>query len=655
MQNDLELEHMPSPDKNSLTSPEMLIYQVNKLTKSLNGMEDLVRSLNSIVERQGLEIGELQDCISFLRENCSSCANSLVDNNISQSSDNDLSQSNESLGRIDHFCNTVTSCKSTYYPNQEKCKENEISTRSMSSCLQIAENIKIPTKGGEYQTHTNLISEMDASSLIEMNPGEPWPKVLNLNLQQSRCLDLDGTYEKWLICPKYLTFNKLIGRGSSALVYQGKYKNNVVAIKVLNFNPLDSRSLEKQQKELAEEVNVMKNVSSKHVVHLHGIVLEPAICIVMEYCESGSLYDVLKRRERIGWSAVLRIFKEIARGVSVLHKLRPPVVHRDLKTLNILMTKDMKVKVADFGLSRLSEAENHCSTLYKLRGTHTYCAPEVYNGEQYTEKADIYSLGIILWELVYRCYKGEYQRPFGEYPWINYSFQVIIQTAKNGLRPTIPPCPEKIKNLICSLWVYNPAKRPDASTLLAIVEELERKYHENRREWHALCNKSKEFKDIQAPPDLPKLGKDISRKHENVAGKIQKNYERGLKWVTKSISERKERKKTKKIPKFDDLLSDERLYKSFLTFLRKELCDEYLRFWKELKQYLEVPEESMVIAATDIYTIYLLSEVVAIDPKQMKVIANRIDDHDIDINLFENVRYEVESILKTKFSYFSST
>lgn len=488
------------------------------------------------------------------------------------------------------------------------------------------------------------MDEMGASSLVEKYPGQVWPKVLNMDRVSKNKVNLDETYKSWLICPQQLTFDRLIGRGSSSLVYKGRYKDDIVAIKVLNFNPIDSRSLEKQHKELAEEVNVMKSVKSKYVVNLHGIVLEPAICIVMEYCENGSLYDILRKKQRLGWTAVLRTFKEIVCGVAILHRLRPPIVHRDLKSLNILLTKDMRVKVADFGLSRLIESKEHYSTLYKLRGTHTYCAPEVYLGEQYTDKSDIYSLGIILWELVYRCTKKEYQRPFSEYPWINYSFQVIIQTAKNGLRPTIPPCPEKIRSLICTLWDYNPSKRPDACTLLSTVKQLEREYHENRREWQEMCLRAKEYKDIQAPDLLSQRESDIITK---------KNFSRVQKpQLFKWVLLRKDKRKVKKSIKFEDLLADQKLYQSFESFLKKELCDEYLRFWKQLKLFIEVPQESMVVRATNIYTTYLVSDVVAIDPKQLKIISKKMRENNIDKNIFEEVRYEVESILKTKFSYF---
>lgn len=81
------------------------------------------------------------------------------------------------------------------------------------------------------------------------------------------------------------------------------------------------------------------------------------------------------------------------------------------------------------GLSRFLR-DGKQSTLGKLRGTYAYCAPEVYFGEQYSAKSDIYSLGIITWEIVVRCLKGVYERPYSEYNHIAFDFQIILQTAK---------------------------------------------------------------------------------------------------------------------------------------------------------------------------------------------------------------------------------
>lgn len=115
------------------------------------------------------------------------------------------------------------------------------------------------------------------------------------------------------------------------------------------------------------------------------------------------------------WSRLLSFARDMAEGISVLHNLDPePIIHRDLKSLNLLVpicrsfccltslkvTKDWRVKVCDFGLSR-SVNKGNLETFKKLRGTFAYCAPEVFKGESCTAKSDIFSMGIVIWELMH--------------------------------------------------------------------------------------------------------------------------------------------------------------------------------------------------------------------------------------------------------------
>lgn len=133
--------------------------------------------------------------------------------------------------------------------------------------------------------------------------------------------------------------------------------------------------------------------------------------MVMEYCPKGTLYHVMKDpNEEIGWKRVVDFFTQTGlqfqcinrlnaiffsvRGIDCLHNCMPPILHRDLKSLNILVSENWEVKVADFGLSRFNTLSNH-SSLGRICGTMAYCAPEVYKGERFGVKSDIYSLGIV--------------------------------------------------------------------------------------------------------------------------------------------------------------------------------------------------------------------------------------------------------------------
>jgi len=202
----------------------------------------------------------------------------------------------------------------------------------------------------------------------------------------------------------------------------------------------------------------------------------------MEFCSRGSLYDVLNSTNtHIGWKELLIFAVQMVRAVNSLHRAKPQILHRDIKSPNFLVDKNWIVKVCDFGSARALQTSN-MSTLHKLRGTLVYVSPEVCSGQQYTEKADIYSLAIVLWEMLNRCMKGKYEKPYSEHNFEN-SIQIVMQTPK-GLRPTIPqPSPKMLVALIQECWDLDPTKRPTAVELLVKLEECQKDLLENPLQW----------------------------------------------------------------------------------------------------------------------------------------------------------------------------
>lgn len=287
---------------------------------------------------------------------------------------------------------------------------------------------------------------------------------------------------EWSIAGNEIRFLERLGSGRSAKVYKGLYKDQIVAIKVLK--PILDR---KELHNFKCELDIMSSVKSSHVVHFFGGCLQPKICLVMEYCSNGSLYHLFQRKElNFDWSLFFRLTVETVEGVLALHNHTPTIVHRDLKSLNLLVNSEYSVKVCDFGLSRVVQGSQDESTLGKLRGTYAYSAPEVYKGEKYSGKADVFSLGIILWEGVARVFTGEYQRPYKEF---NYriDFQIIIQSAKHGVRPKLglDMTPESLRNLITRCWSASPHDRPETAEVLAALQEIKKEYEASPAEWDA--------------------------------------------------------------------------------------------------------------------------------------------------------------------------
>jgi len=146
----------------------------------------------------------------------------------------------------------------------------------------------------------------------------------------------------------------------------------------------------------------------------------------------------------------------------------------------------MTVKVADFGLSLDASAKS--VDLKEQRGTSAYMPPELLHGTKYSTQSDIYSLGIILWEILFRVLRGKYQKPFGEFenlrgPQGEILIILSVADANVPLRPTIPEnTPEILKHLITECYDGNPEKRPICKEVKKILLKAEEEYKSNKEE-----------------------------------------------------------------------------------------------------------------------------------------------------------------------------
>ncbi|CAM6080159.1 unnamed protein product [Sphagnum tenellum] len=197
-------------------------------------------------------------------------------------------------------------------------------------------------------------------------------------------------------------FEKLLGKGGFGLVHYGRQPNGLeVAVKRL------SSTSHQGAVEFCNEVDLLSTVHHKNLVSLIGYCQQDKERILIyEYMPNGTLRESLYGTERalenpLNWKTRLNIALNAAQGLEYLHKsCKHPIIHRDVKSSNILLSTDMVAKVADFGLSKITmeEGVSHISTLVK--GTAGYLDPEYYAKQQLTDKSDVFSFGVVLLELI---------------------------------------------------------------------------------------------------------------------------------------------------------------------------------------------------------------------------------------------------------------
>ncbi|XP_059316374.1 probable LRR receptor-like serine/threonine-protein kinase At1g67720 isoform X3 [Lycium ferocissimum] len=194
-------------------------------------------------------------------------------------------------------------------------------------------------------------------------------------------------------------FSKKIGKGSFGPVYYGRLGDGKeVAVKTM----ADSSS--HGTKQFATEVALLSRIHHRNLVPLIGYYEDDhQRMLVYEYMHNGTLRDHISEstdKKHLDWLARLKIAEDAAKGLEYLHTgCNPSIIHRDVKTSNILLDINMRAKVSDFGLSRQAEEDlTHVSSV--ARGTVGYLDPEYYANQQLTEKSDVYSFGVVLLELI---------------------------------------------------------------------------------------------------------------------------------------------------------------------------------------------------------------------------------------------------------------
>jgi serine/threonine protein kinase len=316
---------------------------------------------------------------------------------------------------------------------------------------------------------------------------------LDLLVPDLKLVYLKGNLVKW----EDLAIEKQIGRGGFAIVYKGLYKGEVVAIKKLEVKDDDpdasgeDSSYAKAFAEFRKEAFIMTQITDPHCVVLKGVCLDP-FALITEFVPYGDLYSIVNKPDKfpMDWNLRLKISLDMAKGMQFMHAQQPPIIHNDLKTPNVLMmsldsTAPICAKVSDFGLSM------QVSKMYKrLVDNPVWTAPEIMMGQTYTERADVYAYGVMLWELLER------KQYFSHVPF-NSDLEIRVMAGERS--PVTQDCMPEFEKLIRMCWDQTPSRRPDFPTIVKILELMIKKCNMGL----AVIGPSSEM--AAKPPPLPQV------------------------------------------------------------------------------------------------------------------------------------------------------
>ncbi|KAK3440036.1 hypothetical protein EUGRSUZ_B00365 [Eucalyptus grandis] len=287
---------------------------------------------------------------------------------------------------------------------------------------------------------------------------------------------------EWEIEPAKLLIKSVIARGTFGTVHRGVYDGQDVAVKLLDWGEEGQRTeaeIASLRAAFSQEVAVWHKLDHPNVTKFIGATMGSSdlqiqtdngpismprniCCVVVEYLPGGALksYLIKNRRRKLAFKVVVQLALDLAKGLSYLHSQK--IVHRDVKTENMLLDKSRTLKIADFGVARV-EASNP-NDMTGETGTLGYMAPEVLDGNPYNRKCDVYSFGICLWE-IYCC-----DMP---YPDLSFS-EMTSAVVRQNLRPEIPRCcPSSLANVMKRCWDAQQNKRPEMDEVVSLLEAID--------------------------------------------------------------------------------------------------------------------------------------------------------------------------------------
>uniref|UniRef100_A0A8C1YX38 mitogen-activated protein kinase kinase kinase n=1 Tax=Cyprinus carpio TaxID=7962 RepID=A0A8C1YX38_CYPCA len=318
--------------------------------------------------------------------------------------------------------------------------------------------------------------------------------------------------ESWEVPFEEISELQWVGSGAQGAVFLGKFHGEDVAVKKV-------RDIKET------EIKHLRKLKHPNIITFKGVCTQaPCYCIIMEYCAQGQLYEVLRAGRKITPSLLVDWAMGIAGGMNYLHLHK--IIHRDLKSPNMLITHDDLVKISDFGTSKELRDK---STKMSFAGTVAWMAPEVIRNEPVSEKVDIWSFGVVLWEML-----------TGEIPYKDVDSSAIIWgVGNNSLQLPLPEsCPDGFKILLRQCWNCKPRNRPSFRQILLhldiasadVLSTPQETYFRSQAEWREEVKQH--FEKIKSEGTcLHRLDEElINRRREELrhALDIREHYERKL-------------------------------------------------------------------------------------------------------------------------------
>ncbi|KRF81365.1 mitogen-activated protein kinase kinase kinase 10 isoform X2 [Drosophila virilis] len=262
-----------------------------------------------------------------------------------------------------------------------------------------------------------------------------------------------------------LKLGEVMGQGSFGAVYKATLRGAQVAVKRYFFNNTQGNQ------GIEREVRYLSRVNHENIIKLYGTMVdeEGKTLVVMEYADCGSLHNYLydngEQKPNYIYTLALKWMHQLAKGIAYLHAMKPrSVIHRDLKPHNLLLTNGYRtLKIADFGT-----VTELATVMTSNVGTASYMAPEVVCSKVYTEKSDVFSFGIVLWEVLARkrpFYHLQNREPFAILYQIGIGKHPILEDVKNY------PNVKLLRYVIRSCWIIEPKERPTMELLASCLAD----------------------------------------------------------------------------------------------------------------------------------------------------------------------------------------